>query len=307
MRTRTTRCCASRPARTSPTHKHRHSVRRRPATTSSAHRRDVREVSSRRLAGGAATTPCWSRSLRDRSPSRFGKLHAALPGPRRLRPRSPGSARRSSSGCTAATPAASRTTARKQAEYEMERHHPHGVTPGYFLVVADFISWAKKQRHPRSVPAVAPAAGSIVAYAMGITDLDPLQHGLIFERFLNPERMSLPDVDIDFDERRRAEVIRYVTEKYGDDKVAYDRHVRQDQGEERHQGLRAGARLPASPWASGSPRRCRRRSWARTSTLNGIFDPSTRATAEAGEFREIVRERTRTCRRSSTPPRASRA
>ena len=58
------------------------------------------------------------------------------------------------------------------------------------------------------------------AYAMGITDLDPLQHGLIFERFLNPERMSMPDFDIDFDERRRGEVIRYVTEKYGDDRVA---------------------------------------------------------------------------------------
>ena len=60
----------------------------------------------------------------------------------------------------------------------------------------------------------------MAAYAMGITDLDPLQHGLIFERFLNPERVSMPDVDVDFDERRRGEVIRYVTEKYGEDRVA---------------------------------------------------------------------------------------
>src|SRR6202042_3238940 len=64
------------------------------------------------------------------------------------------------------------------------------------------------------------AAGSIVAYAMGITDLDPLVHGLIFERFLTPERVSMPDIDVDFDERGRADVIRYVTEKWGSDKVA---------------------------------------------------------------------------------------
>ena len=72
----------------------------------------------------------------------------------------------------------------------------------------------------RSARAEAPRPARWWAYAMGITDLDPLQHGLIFERFLNPERVSMPDVDIDFDERRRGEVIRYVTEKYGADKVA---------------------------------------------------------------------------------------
>ncbi|WP_461063893.1 DNA polymerase III subunit alpha, partial [Streptomyces pseudoechinosporeus] len=91
--------------------------------------------------------------------------------------------------------------------------------PGYFLVVADFIMWAKKQGIAVG-PGRGSAAGSLVSYAMGITDLDPLEHGLIFERFLNPERVSMPDVDIDFDERRRVEVIRYVTEKYGADKVA---------------------------------------------------------------------------------------
>jgi DNA polymerase-3 subunit alpha len=107
---------------------------------------------------------------------------------------------------------------RKQAEYEMDVIIQMGF-PGYFLVVADFIMWAKNNGIAVG-PGRGSAAGSIVAYALGITDLDPIPHGLIFERFLNPERITMPDVDIDFDERRRAEVIRYVTEKYGADKVA---------------------------------------------------------------------------------------
>ncbi|WP_333768245.1 DNA polymerase III subunit alpha [Streptomyces sp. IBSBF 2435] len=106
----------------------------------------------------------------------------------------------------------------KLADYEMETIVQMGF-PGYFLVVADFIMWAKNNGIAVG-PGRGSAAGSIVAYAMGITDLDPVPHGLIFERFLNPERVSMPDVDIDFDERRRGEVIRYVTEKYGSDKVA---------------------------------------------------------------------------------------
>ncbi|WP_419994172.1 DNA polymerase III subunit alpha [Streptomyces boninensis] len=106
----------------------------------------------------------------------------------------------------------------KQAEYEMDVIIQMGF-PGYFLVVADFIMWAKENGIAVG-PGRGSAAGSIASYAMGITDLDPIEHGLIFERFLNPERLSMPDVDIDFDERRRAEVIRYVTEKYGADKVA---------------------------------------------------------------------------------------
>ena len=90
---------------------------------------------------------------------------------------------------------------------------------GYFLVVADFINWAK-DNGIRVGPGRGSGAGSVVAYAMRITDLDPLEHGLIFERFLNPERISMPDFDVDFDERRRGEVIRYVSEKYGSDRVA---------------------------------------------------------------------------------------
>jgi len=108
--------------------------------------------------------------------------------------------------------------ARAQADYEVEVVLQMGF-PGYFLVVADFVTWAKAQGI-RVGPGRGSAAGSIVSYALGITDLDPLEHGLLFERFLNPERVSMPDIDIDFDERRRGEVIRYVTQRYGDDRVA---------------------------------------------------------------------------------------
>jgi len=107
--------------------------------------------------------------------------------------------------------------AREQAEFEQKVIIDKGY-PGYFLVVADFINWAKNQGI-RVGPGRGSGAGSMCAYAMRITDLDPVPHGLIFERFLNPERPSMPDFDIDFDERRRGEVIRYVTEKYGDDRV----------------------------------------------------------------------------------------
>jgi DNA polymerase-3 subunit alpha len=91
--------------------------------------------------------------------------------------------------------------------------------PGYFLIVADFIHWSKDKGIPVG-PGRGSGAGSVVAWALTITDLDPLKFGLLFERFLNPERVSMPDFDIDFCQDRRDEVIRYVQEKYGDDKVA---------------------------------------------------------------------------------------
>src|SRR5215831_12731921 len=90
---------------------------------------------------------------------------------------------------------------------------------GYFLIVADFIQWAKRQGIPVG-PGRGSGAGSVVAWALTITDLDPLRFGLLFERFLNPERVSMPDFDIDFCQDRRDEVIRYVQEKYGRDRVA---------------------------------------------------------------------------------------
>ena len=107
---------------------------------------------------------------------------------------------------------------RKQADYEIGVITQMGF-PGYFLVVADFINWSKNNGI-RVGPGRGSGAGSIAAYAMRITDLDPLRHGLIFERFLNPDRVSMPDFDVDFDDRRRGEVIKYVTEKYGDARVA---------------------------------------------------------------------------------------
>ncbi len=91
--------------------------------------------------------------------------------------------------------------------------------PGYFLIVWDFIRYAREQGIPVG-PGRGSAAGSLVAYALRITDVDPLDFDLIFERFLNPERVSMPDIDIDFCERRRGEVIDYVTRKYGRENVA---------------------------------------------------------------------------------------
>jgi DNA polymerase-3 subunit alpha len=103
-------------------------------------------------------------------------------------------------------------------DYEMGVIAPMGFS-GYFLIVADFIKWAKGQDIPVG-PGRGSGAGSVVAWSLTITDLDPLRMGLLFERFLNPERISMPDFDIDFCETRRGEVIRYVQAKYGHDHVA---------------------------------------------------------------------------------------
>lgn len=89
----------------------------------------------------------------------------------------------------------------------------------YFLIVWDYINWAKSQGIPVG-PGRGSGAGSIVAYAIGITDIDPIKYNLIFERFLNPERVSMPDFDVDFCYERRQEVIDYVSRKYGEDHVS---------------------------------------------------------------------------------------
>ena len=91
--------------------------------------------------------------------------------------------------------------------------------PSYFLIVADLINYARSVGI-RVGPGRGSAAGSLVAYVLGITDIDPIQHGLLFERFLNPERASMPDIDIDFDDRRRGEMVRYAADKWGHDRVA---------------------------------------------------------------------------------------
>ncbi|MFO1106325.1 MAG: DNA polymerase III subunit alpha [Amaricoccus sp.] len=107
---------------------------------------------------------------------------------------------------------------RERLEFELGVIEGMGF-PGYFLIVADFIKWAKAHDIPVG-PGRGSGAGSLVAYALTITDLDPLRYGLLFERFLNPERISMPDFDIDFCMDRREEVIAYVQERYGRDRVA---------------------------------------------------------------------------------------
>ncbi len=109
-------------------------------------------------------------------------------------------------------------------DYEARLEREIGVItqmgfPGYFLIVSDFIKWAKARGIPVG-PGRGSGAGSLVAYSLTITDLDPLRYGLLFERFLNPERVSMPDFDIDFCQERREEVISYVQQRYGRDRVA---------------------------------------------------------------------------------------
>ncbi|MGV0850123.1 DNA polymerase III subunit alpha [Mycolicibacterium phlei] len=105
-----------------------------------------------------------------------------------------------------------------RADYEIKVICDKGY-PSYFLIVADLISYARSVGI-RVGPGRGSAAGSLVAYALGITNIDPIQYGLLFERFLNPERVSMPDIDIDFDDRRRGEMLRYAANKWGSDRVA---------------------------------------------------------------------------------------
>ncbi|MDX8406257.1 MAG: DNA polymerase III subunit alpha [Mariprofundus sp.] len=118
----------------------------------------------------------------------------------------------------AGSPDAQREAYDKRLDFELDIIVGMGF-PGYFLIVSDFIKWSKHQGIPVG-PGRGSGAGSLVAYSMKITDLDPIKYGLLFERFLNPERVSMPDFDIDFCMSRREEAIRYVTHKYGEDKVA---------------------------------------------------------------------------------------
>ncbi|MEU4432618.1 DNA polymerase III subunit alpha [Nocardia rhamnosiphila] len=106
----------------------------------------------------------------------------------------------------------------ERAEFELDVIIEMGF-PAYFLVVGDLINHAREVGI-RVGPGRGSAAGSLVAYAMGITNIDPIPHGLLFERFLNPERVSMPDIDIDFDDRRRGEMVRYATDRWGSDRVA---------------------------------------------------------------------------------------
>ncbi|MEH1169743.1 DNA polymerase III subunit alpha [Micromonospora sp. CPCC 205539] len=171
-----------------------------------------------------------------------------------------------------------------QAEYELGVINQMGF-PSYFLVVADFIQWAKKQGIAVG-PGRGSAAGSLVAYALGITDLDPIQHGLIFERFLNPERVSMPDVDIDFDERRRGEVIKYVTDKWGEDKVA---QIATFGTIKAKAAIKDSARVLGYPYAVGDriTKAMPPAVMGKDIPLTGIFDAKHPRYAEAGEIRGL--------------------
>lgn len=134
----------------------------------------------------------------------------------------------------------------ERAEYELKVISDMGFE-GYFLVVQDFVNWAKNQGI-RVGPGRGSAAGSIVSYALGITELDPLRYDLMFERFLNPERIAMPDIDIDFDERKRGDVIRYVQDKYGTERVAQIITYGTIKGK---QAIRDAARVLGFPYAEG--------------------------------------------------------
>jgi DNA polymerase-3 subunit alpha len=173
---------------------------------------------------------------------------------------------------------------RRQADFEIGVITQMGF-PGYFLVVADFINWAK-DHGIRVGPGRGSGAGSMCAYAMRITDLDPLEHGLLFERFLNPERVSMPDFDIDFDERRRGEVIRYVTEKYGEDRVSMIVTYGTIKAK---QAVKDSSRILGYPFAMGDriTKAMPAAVMGKDIPLKDIFDPEHKRYGEGGEFRSL--------------------
>jgi len=157
--------------------------------------------------------------------------------------------------------------------------------PGYFLVVADLVAHAKKVGI-RVGPGRGSAAGSLVAYVLGITGLDPIEHGLLFERFLNPERISMPDIDLDFDERRRSEMIKYATEKYGEDRVA---QIITYGTIKSKQSIKDATRVLGYPYVIGEKltKALPPSVMGKDISLSGIFDSKDPRHGEAGEFREL--------------------
>ncbi|MDV8148564.1 DNA polymerase III subunit alpha [Arthrobacter sp. B10-11] len=174
---------------------------------------------------------------------------------------------------------------RKQADYELDVITSMGF-PGYFLVVADFINWAKNNGI-RVGPGRGSGAGSMVAYAMRITDLDPLHHGLIFERFLNPDRVSMPDFDVDFDDRRRSEVIDYVTRKYGDERVAM---IVTYGTIKTKQALKDSSRVLGYPFSMGETltKALPPAVMAKDIPLADIQNKEAKRYSEAGDFRQLI-------------------
>ncbi|QPZ39877.1 DNA polymerase III subunit alpha [Paramicrobacterium chengjingii] len=174
---------------------------------------------------------------------------------------------------------------RERADYEIGIISQMGF-PGYFLVVADFINWSK-DNGIRVGPGRGSGAGSMAAYAMRITDLDPLEHGLIFERFLNPDRVSMPDFDVDFDDRRRGEVIKYVTEKYGDERVS---QIVTFGTIKAKQALKDSSRVLGFPFGMGEKltKAMPPPVMGKDIPLTGIFDKEHPRYREASDIRSVV-------------------
>ena len=172
----------------------------------------------------------------------------------------------------------------ERLDYELDTMIKMGF-PGYFLVVADLCEHAREVGI-RVGPGRGSAAGSLVSYALGITQLDPIRHGLLFERFLNPERISMPDIDLDFDERRRSEMIAYATEKYGEDRVA---QIITYSNIKSKQALKDSTRVLGYPYALGErlTKALPPTVMGKDITLSGIFNPKDDRYGEAGEFRTL--------------------
>jgi DNA polymerase-3 subunit alpha len=173
---------------------------------------------------------------------------------------------------------------RRQAHYELGVIQEMGF-PGYFLVVADLCRHARDSGI-RLGPGRGSAAGSMVSYVLGITELDPIEHKLVFERFLNPERVSMPDIDLDFDERRRGDMIRYATERYGDERVA---QIITYGTIKAKQAVKDSARVLGHPFAVGDriTKAMPAPVMGKDMPLAGVFDREHPRYAEAGEFRQL--------------------
>nr|MDT0662034.1 DNA polymerase III subunit alpha [Micromonospora sp. DSM 115978] len=173
---------------------------------------------------------------------------------------------------------------RKQAEYELDVILKMGF-PGYFLVTADLVDYAKREGI-RVGPGRGSAAGALIAYALGITELDPIPHGLLFERFLNPDRVSMPDIDMDFDERRRGDMIRYATERYGEERVA---QIITYGTIKAKAAVKDAARVLGYPFAMGDriTKAMPPPVMGKDIPLGGIFDPKHPRYPEAVEFRQL--------------------
>lgn len=157
--------------------------------------------------------------------------------------------------------------------------------PGYFLVVADLCNHAREVGI-RVGPGRGSAAGSLVSYSLGVTGLDPIKFGLLFERFLNPERISMPDIDLDFDERRRSEMIQYATSKYGDDRVA---QIITYGTIKSKQAIKDSTRVLGYPYALGErlTKSLPPSVMGKDISLGGIFDIEDGRYTEATEFRSL--------------------